>query len=236
MATMEHVETRQVEGRESNRDVEREEKAITGGSVLEMVAGAGAIALPIIGLANVYPSFLASIAFIAIGGGMMAQGGGLSMQARSNMPGARSGNPEAVGVVGGMSAEILGGAAVIALGILALVRVIPEPLMAIAAIVAGGSLVLSAGNTARLSSYRYGAAHKLDDTGREILRQSVNAAAGADVLAGLAAIVLGIIALTSAGSWATQNTLNLVAALSLGGALFLNGTAVGARMAALLSS
>jgi hypothetical protein len=62
----------------------------------------------------------------------------------------------------------------------------------------------------------------------------VNAAAGADVLAGLSTVVLGILVCAGVGGLATQLTLELVAALSLGGALLLNGTTVGARMATLL--
>ncbi len=215
---------------------ETSEKVIEGSSILELIAGAGAVVLPILGLVGVFPSYLGSIAFIAVGAGMMSQGGGLSAQSRSLMSGARSGNPEAVGVISGMSAEILGGAAVVALGILALLRIAPLPLMAAAAIVAGGALVLGAGSTAALSSFRYGAANRLDGTQREVLRESVRAAAGADVLAGLGSIVLGILVLAGVGSGATEMTLALIAALSAGGALFLNGTTIGARMTALLAS
>lgn len=216
--------------------VEQSEKVIAGGSVLEVIAGAGAVVLPILALVGVYPMFLAAIAFVAIGGGLMSQGGGLSAQSRSLMHTARGGNPEAVAAVGGMSAEILGGAAVVALGILALVQVVPVTMLACAAIVGGGSMVLAAGTTSRLASYRYGAARRLDETQRNILRESVNAAASSDVLAGLGAIVLGILVLANVGSFAVMMTLSVVAALSLGAALFLNGTTVGARMAALLRS
>jgi hypothetical protein len=136
-------------------------------------------------------------------------------------------------LVGGMSAEVLGGAAASALGILALVGIAPMTLLPIAAIVAGGAAVLGAGTTTRLGNYRYGTG-RLDSTTREILHESANAAAGADVLVGLSAIVLGILVLAGVGSAALHLTLVLVAALALGGALVLNGTTVGARMAALL--
>ena len=226
MATFEDVGTH----------ADQSEKVTAGGSILEMIAGAAAVVLPILALVGVYPMFLAAIAFIAIGGGLMSQGGGLSMQSRSFAPAARTGNPEAIAAAGGMSAEILGGAAVVALGILALVRVVPMTMLACAAIVAGGTVVLSAGTTSRLASYRYGAANRLDETQRSILRESVNASASADVLAGLAGIVLGILVLAGVGPLHVMLTLAVVAALALGGALFLNGTTIGARMAALLAS
>jgi hypothetical protein len=135
-----------------------------------------------------------------------------------------------------MSAAILGGAASIVLGILALVGVVPLTMLACAAIVGGATLVLAAGTTSRLASYRYGAAARLDDTQRQLLRESVSASAGADVLAGLGGIVLGILALANVGPVHVMLTLSIVAALALGAALFLTGTTVGARMAALLSS
>lgn len=216
--------------------VHQSEKVIAGTSLLEVIAGAGAVVLPILALVGVYPLFLAAIAFIAIGAGLMSQGGGLSAQSRSVVPGARAGNPEAVAAVGGMSAEILGGAAVVALGILALVRVAPVTMLACAAIVGGGAMVLAAGTTSRLASYRYGAARELDQTQRDILRESVNAAASSDVLAGLGGIVLGILVLANVGSAPVLVTLSVVAALALGSALFLNGTTIGARMTALLRS
>lgn len=226
MATLENV----------GPQVERSEKVIAGGSVLEMIAGAAAVVLPILALVGVYPTFLAAIAFIAIGGALMSQGGGMSVRSRSLIPAAAARDAEAVGAVGGMSAAILGGAAVVVLGILALVGVVPLTMLACAAIVGGGALVLAAGTTSRLASYRYGAAARLDDTQREILRESVNASAGADVLAGLAGIVLGILTLANVGPVHVMLTLSVVAALALGAALFLTGTTVGARMAALLSS
>lgn len=212
------------------------EKVIAGSSVLELIAGAAAVVLPILALVGVFPMFLTAIAFIAIGGGMMSQGGGLSTHARSAFRTAGSSHPEGASLIGGMTVEILAGAAVIALGILALLRLVPVTLLGVAAIVGGGALVLGAGNTSRLSSYRYGAAARLDDTQREVLRESVRAAAGADVLAGLGSIVLGILSLAGIGSPSVDLTLSVIAALSLGGALFLSGTTVGARMAALLES
>lgn len=227
MATMQDVGT---------SHVQTTEKVVAGSSVLELIAGAAAVVLPILALVGVYPMFLAAISFIAIGGGMMSQGGGLSVHARAAFPTTRTSNPEGAGLIGGMTVEILGGAAVIALGILALLRVVPVTLLGAASIVGGGALVLGAGNTSRLSSFRYGAATELDESQRNMLRESVRAAAGADVLAGLAGIVLGILVLAGVGTPRIEVTLSVIAALSLGGALFLNGTTVGARMAALLES
>jgi hypothetical protein len=215
--------------RTGSREAAPQEKAAASGSIIELIAGAGAIVLPILGLIGVLPMSLAAISFIAIGGGMMMQASAVGVE-RSAGSGSRSDTAE---LYGGMSAEVLGGAAVTALGILALLRIVPVTLMAVAAIVAGGALVLGAGTTSRLSSLRYRAAG-LDEEKREILRESINAAAGADVLVGLGAIVLGILVIAGVGGAAVHLTLILVSALALGSALLLNGTTVGARMAALL--
>jgi hypothetical protein len=213
-------------------EADKPEKVMMGGSVVELLAGVAAIVLPILGLIGVLPMSLGAIAFIAIGGAMMMRGGAVGSQSRLLL-GHIEATAASAEVVGGMSAEVLGGAAVSALGILALLRIAPITLLAVACIVAGGAIVVSAGTTSRLSTFRLGAS-RLDETRREILHHSVEAAAGADVLVGLATIVLGILVLAHVGTAAVHLTLVLVAALALGGALFLNGTTVGARMSALL--
>ncbi len=226
MATME---------RTGAMDNETTEKVVAGSSVAEVIAGAAGIVLPILGLVGVLPLTLASIAFIAIGAGMLLQGGALSAQSKSLLTSAGQGRTESAELVGGMSAEVLGGAAVVALGILALLRVAPQSLLAISAIVAGGGILMAAGTTARLGTARFGGTN-LDATKRHVLQESVKAAAGAEILAGLAGIVLGILVLANVGSASTQITLALVAALTIGGTLFLNGTTIGARMTALLET
>lgn len=222
MPTLEHAGT----------DVARSEKLVAGSSFTELVAGAGAIVLPILGLVGVLPMSLAAVAFIAIGAAMMINGGTLGTQAHALLAGGNAGRGRAE-FVGGADAQTLGGAAVVALGILALVRIAPISLLGVAALVAGASMILGAGAAARLGSFRYGTA-ELGDRERELLRESVRGAAGADVLVGLGGIVLGILVLAGVGSVATLVTLVLIAELALGGGLFLSGTATGARMTALL--
>ena len=224
MATMERVG-----GMETAR---RAETLRAGSSVAELIAGGAAIVLPILGLVGVLPMSLAAVAFIAVGAAMMLNGGAVGTQAQTLLARDRP-EGERVEFLVGADAQMLGGAAVIALGILALLRVAPFSLLPVAAIVAGGAVTLSAGTTSRLASFSYGAAETTPGQ-REILRESVRASAGADLLVGLGAIVLGILILANVGSLATSVTLALVAALSLGGGLFLNGTAAGARMIALL--
>lgn len=213
--------------------VARSEKAVAGSSFAELIAGGGAIVLPILGLVGVLPMSLAAISFIAIGAAMMIAGGTLGTQAHALFSEARVVESSDTEFLGGANAQILGGGAVVALGILALLRVAPMALLPISAIVAGAAMILGAGTASRLGSFRYGTTD-LSASQREILRESVRASAGADVLVGLGAVVLGILVLAGIGSLATMLTLVLVAALALGGGLFLTGTTTGARMTALL--
>jgi hypothetical protein len=228
VATQEHVG-----GTGGTEAIRRSEKLIGGSSFVELVTGAGAIVLPILGLIGVLPLTFAALAFIAIGAAMMFQGGTLAAQTRTLLTGVDEGKTAGLGFIGATNAEITGGAAVIALGILALLRVAPRPLLGVAAMVAGGAMVFGAGAAARLGSFRYGAA-ELSSSQREVLREAVRAAAGADILVGLGSLVLGILAVAGVGSAATVLTLLLVASLALGGGLFLTGTTTGARMTALL--
>ncbi|MGD0885641.1 MAG: hypothetical protein ABSA46_12370 [Thermodesulfovibrionales bacterium] len=96
-----------------------------------------------------------------------------------------------------------------------------------AAIVFGATLMFSSGMTVRLDS--------LEVEGAEVTRftrashEAVRAAAGVELLLGLSAVVLGIIALTGT----VPNTLSLVAVLMTGISGFVAGSAITARMVSL---
>jgi hypothetical protein len=80
----------------------------------EAVAGLGAVVLAILGFNDLAPERLASVAVIAIGGGLLLRGAAVTARATRVM--ARSGREE---LAGGLSAELLAGLAGIALGVLA---------------------------------------------------------------------------------------------------------------------
>jgi hypothetical protein len=200
----------------------REERFLARGSIVEVLTGGGAIVLPILALLGVLPLSFAAIAFVAIGAGLMMQGGELR---------ALRSYGERGEVAGGMSADIVGGAVVGALGVLSLFRLMPMTLLPLAAIVAGASLVLGAGASARLARPRPGSL-ATDEANRQFLRESVGAPVNGDVLVGLAAVTLGILVIGGIGPGPLHLRLVLVAALALGAGLFLNGTAVGERMPA----
>jgi hypothetical protein len=196
---------------------------ITGGSSLEALGGAGAVVLAILALSGILPFFLTAIATIAIGGALLAHG--LAVAARWNDTVARVGaETERVELAGGMSSEVLGGAAGIALGILALANVIPMVLLPIAAIVLGGSILLATPAQPEVARL----AREPDAKYDRITYEGVQATSGAMALAGAGAVVLGILALLHVGP---VLVLSVIAMLAVGGAELLSGGALTARFA-----
>ncbi len=210
-------------------DPERETtmKAVAGGSITEAVCGIGTVVLAILGLARIAPGFMASIATIAFGVALLAQGGAVAARyarvARETSP--EWGERAELG--GGMGAELLAGAAGIVLGILGLLGIATDPLIPIAIIVFGGALLLGSSATVDVGAVPApGASARL----AHAARQATAAASGAQVLLGIAAIVLGIIALVGVDPL----VVSLVALLALGASVAFSGAAVGGRVANLL--
>jgi hypothetical protein len=203
-------------------------EVVAGGSLVEAVAGAGAVVLAIIGLAGILPTWMLTIATISAGAGLLLEGAAIA--ARNNKLIERLSEPGAAEFEAGMTAEFLGGAGAVALGILGLVGVLPYVLTSIAAIVLGGSLLVGAGATERINSVvsryeRQRGAHE------HALREAVRTAAGAQVFVGMGVVVLGILGLVNF----VPLTLSLVAMLSVGGALLLSGSTLCSRMVHMFS-
>ena len=219
------VERRRVpDGRAAVHEEKVTTATLTGGSTLELLGGAAAVILAIIGLSGYLPLYMTAIATIAIGGALLAHGASVTARWTDTMRQAAADGVERVELAGGIGSELFGGACGIALGILALANVMPLVLPAVAAIVFGGAILLGAPAQPEL-------ARVASDRDRKIGRityQAVEASTGTMVLVGVAAIVLGILALVSGGP---ALTLVMVAMLGVGGALLLTGGALTARFA-----
>jgi hypothetical protein len=124
-----------------------------------------------------------------------------------------------------MSVEIIGGLAGIALGILALIGIETMPLLAISAIVFGGTLLFGSP-----AVYRASRAEPGNQVLDEMARETTAGAAGAQALVGIGAVTLGILALVGIAS----QTLVLVAVLAIGGAALLSGGALTSKMVSLI--
>jgi hypothetical protein len=124
---------------------------------------------------------------------------------------------------GGIAAEAVAGIAGIALGVLALLRVVPLTLASIAIIVFGGALLLGSGASSRINAPPVQAG---EGGTRRVAREGVYVSTGGHVLIGIAAVVLGILALLGM----RPLLFDLIAVLAVAFALlFLSGTIVGRR-------
>jgi hypothetical protein len=150
------------------------------GLLTEGAAGIAIIVLAIIGLAGISAEVLASIATIVIGVGLMMQAfNSAAEQSRLVATGAAVQQMTDFG--GEIMVDVLAGVAGIVLGVLALIGVNAAHLVPIALIAFGGSLLLS-GMIAGWS-------------------RSAIAASGIEILAGVTAVVLGILTLVTMKSW-----------------------------------
>ncbi len=200
---------------------------VGSGSGLEVIGGGAALVLGILGLLNISPMYMAPIAAICAGAGILAQGGSVAaryhaltqelMRTESGIDRTETG--------GGIGSEIVGGLAGIVLGVLALLSIVSLTLLCVAAIVLGATLVMSSGAVSHLNTL---AAHR--DIRAEPMdhyaHQALNAAAGAQVMVGLGSVVLGILALM--GTYPL--TLVLISMLAIGCSVFLSGSALGSRI------
>jgi len=197
-------------------------KTVAAGSGAEALAGAAAVVLAILGLAGMMPMVLAPIGVIAAGAAFLFQGAAVASRHRRLAIEAGGGDRE---IEAGTSAEIVGGLAGITLGILSLVGIETMVLLAVSAIVFGGTLLFGSPVV-----YRVGKAEAGMGVSDEIVGLTTSGAAGAEALVGIASITLGILALVGLAS----QTLVLVAVLCIGGAELLSGGALTSKMVSLL--
>lgn len=195
--------------------------AIASGSSFELFAGLIAVAVGIAGIAGYAPIYLAATATIAVGFALLAQGGTMAARWQNAVHIAGSERTEAVGI----GTEVFGGLAGIALGVLALFGVSPLTLLPAAGLVLGVALLL--GGPAQPQIAEVAPASRM--TRRwHVTRDAVRTSSGVMVMAGVAAIVLGILALATDGP---TLLLSLIAMVCIAAALVLAGGTLAARFA-----
>ncbi len=206
-------------------------RMVEGGSLAEAIAGGAGIVLAIIGLANVLPQILLPIATIALGAGLVAEGGVIAARFSNLLTSTGREQYETMELGVGLTSEVVGGIAGIVLGILALINVAPMVLLPIAAIVFGATLLFGTGINSRLNNLQIMRSGQGEHF-REIAREAVSASAGVQMFLGLASITLGILAVIGIGAL----TLTLVALLCVGVSDLVSGSAIAARMMSSLHS
>jgi len=176
----------------------RTETAAYGGLV-DAVGGIATVVLAIIALAGIREDVLMPIAVIVFGAALLIQGGAmLSEFAQVSLP-VSFANSEQFGA-GNLSTMFLVGAAGIVLGVLALVGIAAAELIAVSVIAFGAALLLSSNSVRHLYMVRSTAMRSTDlNDGTQLLAgEMASGSAGVQLVAGLAAIVLGILAVTGA--------------------------------------
>jgi hypothetical protein len=205
------------------------EETILGGSIGGGVIAIAGGVLAIIGLAGLDPQWLLGVATIAVGVSFLIEGSTISSRLAELLHEHTEGRVQMAELGAGTSSETLAGLVGIALGILGILNVVPTILLPIAAIVYGGAALLGSG--ANVSINRMAVMHREESAmAQRVMRQVVNMTTGLQVLVGLGAIALGVIALAGVYPF----VLSLVAMLGISGAFLLSDTALASRMAAAL--
>jgi hypothetical protein len=200
-------------------------EAAAYGGLADAIGGIATIVLAIIALSGVHPEVILPVAVIVFGAALLIQGGTmLSEYASVIFPAGTMGATSEQFGVGSLSTLFLVGVAGIVLGILALLGITAEILSAIAVIAFGSALVLSSNSVRQLymlqSSVTTSVAPR---AGTELLAgEMASGSAGVQMLAGLASIVLGILAVLGIN----QNILIPAALIVLGATVILTGSAL----------
>jgi hypothetical protein len=200
-------------------------EAASYGGFVDALGGIATIVLAIIGLSGVKPDILVSIATIVFGAALLIQGGAmLSEFAQIEM------TPDAnvASSGGGLSALFLVGVAGIVLGVLALLGVHATVLTSIAVIAFGAALLISCSAVWQLLTSRWMVARfQTRGTMLRVLASEVAAgSSGLQGMAGLAVVVLGILAV--AGIYTAG--LTLIALLVAGAAIVMTGSTLSGTM------
>jgi hypothetical protein len=201
------------------------QEAAAYGGIVDAIGGVATVVLAIVALAGMGQPMLAAVATIVFGAALLIQGGTmLTEYTRLIGPAGSIGTAEEVTGGGGLSALFLVGSAGIVLGVLSLIGIAPQMLTAVAVIAFGGALLLSSNSVwhlyrAKQAWYRTESARAV--SGAEFVAGEMAASSAVlQCLSGLAAIVLGILAVTGTNS----SVLTLTGLLVLGATVLLTGS------------
>jgi hypothetical protein len=201
------------------------------GGFVDAVGGIATVVLAIIGLTGVHSEILAAIAVIVFGAALLIQAGTMLTEYANIM----YGQGEQVQEFSGgsdVAALFLVGAAGIILGILALLGLYTVVLTSIAVIVYGAGLVVTSNSVWHLQTLKRMSLMSREATdwrsgSQMLVGEMAIGSAGTQALAGIAALILGILAVV--GTF--PGYLTLVALLVVGATVVLTGSALsGAAM------
>ena len=189
------------------------------GGLVDAFGGAATVVLAIVALAGTSSDMLLAIATIVFGAALLIQSGAIVSELSAMIvPEGGAALAENFGG-GGLAIVFLAGTAGIVLGVLALIGIHPVMLASIAVIAFGSAVVFGGGSV--WSVFRLKQSGQTVVSGAQIVATEIAAgSAGLQCVGGLAAIVLGILAVTGT----LPATLSLVGLLIMGAAIVLTGS------------
>jgi hypothetical protein len=194
------------------------------GGLIDAIGGIAVAVLAIIGLTGFDAERMAGIATIVLGAALLIQGGTL-LSEYAQVYQAAAGTPGSERVGGdGLAAMFVVGAGGLVLGVLALLGLVPVAMTAIAVIAYGSASVLSSTSVRQLHQLQTQNLQMVSShNGHELLAgQMASGTAGIQLLTGLTATVLGILAVAGHD----PVLLTLTALLVLGVTVLLTGSAL----------
>ena len=202
---------------------------VTAGSALKTVGGIAVAVLAILALVGVIPRILMAIAGIVFGVAMFFEGAGITAEYRKLGRWLSDSSSEHIELAGGTGIEVAVGVAAVVLGILALIGVAPGTLIPVLVITGGAGLMIAVGTVHRLSDLQL-MTSGASEFGRRLRHESMAGAAIVQTLGGLAALVLGILALIWNGTTpAGYGLLAEIGMICLGVAAAIGGGAIAGR-------
>ena len=198
---------------------------VEGGSIVESLIGVFAVVLAILGIIGFSPVVLLSISAMVLGAALFSKGMAVGVRARDIVAHSSGGKLLPNEVRFASTADSIGGIAGIVLGLLSLLGLIPFVLIPVAAIAYGVSLMVGSRLDNRINYY--GVLASVHSTpAQRVAEEAVIGSSDMEFFAGIAGIVLGILALV------TKDTLSLalIAMLTVGAILSLTGSSFLGRL------
>ena len=190
------------------------------GGLMDAVGGIAASVIAVVGLTGFDPLLMTGIATIVFGAALLIEGGALLSEYAYLSPAIGGVSAESATADGGILPMFLFGVGGIVLGVLAVLGIVPVALPAIAVIAYGTALLIGSSSVQRVyvlqSIVRLATARPTNDGAAAGMAAG---SAGVELLAGLTAIVLGILALVGHAP-----TLTLTALLVMGITELLHGS------------
>jgi hypothetical protein len=202
---------------------------VAASSSIKTIGGVAVAVLAILALIGVIPRISMAIAGIVFGASILFEGLGITGEYRKLARLLADTSPERFELAGSTGLEVAVGVAAIALAILALIGVEPATLIPVLIITGGTGLMIAVGTVHRLNDFRL-TTLGVSDLGRRLHNEWIAGGAIVQTLAGLAALVLGILSLIWAGTTpAGYGTLAQIGMICLGVAAAIGGGAIAGR-------